>query len=159
MESVNEPRVVVDETNIPQFFRQTREYIFVDYVEVIPGNEAVGHGRTSANDWYFAYHFPNNPVMPGVFQMEAIQQTAGLIINTIEGKESNQIYFLSAETVKIKRRIGPDSEYVTHVKVIEKRRGIWKFEGDLEVDGKKSCQMIFSLVDANEVNNYSVGAR
>lgn len=140
-----------------KFFRQTREFIFVDAIEVYPGVEAFGNGKASAEEWYFNYHFPNNPIMPGVFQMEAIQQTAGVIINTISGKENNKIYFMSAEKLRIWHAVVPETEYHTYAKALENRRGIWKFEGRLEVNERVYCSMIFSLIDSDEIKHFARG--
>lgn len=154
--SVNE-RIIINSSNISKYFRQTSEFIFVDEIEVYPGVEAFGCGRARNEDWYFNFHFPNDPIMPGVFQMEAIQQTAGVIINTLSGKIDNKVLFLSAEKLKIMHAIIPGMAYHTFAKVLNARRGIWKFEGKLEVDGILFCKMIFSLIDFNEIQHFSKG--
>lgn len=79
--------VHLDYRNMQEYFRQTKEFIFLDKVDIEPGESAKGTKLMSSQDWYFQYHFPGNPVMPGVFQMEALMQTGGLIINTLEGKK------------------------------------------------------------------------
>lgn len=149
--------VLIDGTNMHKYFRQTKEYIFVNSIRVHPGESAEGEGNITEDEWYFKYHFPGNPMMPGVFQMEAIMQTAGVIINTLTGKEEHRIYFESADNVKISGSVLPGDKIETYVKVISNRRGLWKFQGIALVDGNRKCKMDFTLIDSDDVKTLMKG--
>lgn len=149
--------VVIDEINMHKYFRQTKEYIFVDSIRVCPGEKAEGVGNITEEAWYFQYHFPGNPMMPGVFQMEAIMQTAGVIINTIAGKEEHRIYFGAADNVKIWGSVIPGDKIETSVHAVSNRRGLWKFQGIVSVDGNRKCKMDFTLIDSDDVEDLMRG--
>ena len=149
--------IIIDKTNMHKYFRQTKEYIFVDLIRAYPGEKAEGEGSITESAWYFKYHFPGNPMMPGVFQMEAIMQTAGVIINTLDGKEEHRIYFGSADHVKIWGSIVPGDRIKTFTQVVGNRRGIWKFHGMAFVDDNCKCKMDFTLVDSDDVESIMKG--
>lgn len=140
-----------DGQELHSYFRQTPEYIFLDSVEVIPGSSAVAKKVLSDSEWFFEYHFPNNPLMPGVFQMEAIMQTAGLIINTLPDKKDLRLYFRETESVKILESARPQDHLDVEVTMISYKRGIAWFEGSLSVNQKVSCKMKFSLIAPDEL--------
>ena len=143
--------VHLDYRNMQEYFRQTKEFIFLDKVDIEPGESAKGTKLLSSQDWYFQYHFPGNPVMPGVFQMEALMQTGGLIINTLEGKKEIPLLFGECKSVKIKREVRPGDILITDVTLLSYKRGICWFKGVATVEGKTSCQMEFSLISPTEL--------
>lgn len=133
------------------YFRQTPEFIFIDRIEVEPGVYAVGEKNVKEEDWYFKYHFPHNPIMPGVFQMEALMQTGGLIINTLPGKKELKLYFGECKSVRINESIRPGDILRTVVELKTYRRGIAWFEAKAMLGEKVSCKMNFSLIAPDEV--------
>ena len=143
--------VILNDTNKTEYFRQTEEYIFLDEIDVIPGQSASGVKRIFPNEWYFSMHFPGNPVMPGVFQMEAIMQTGGVIINTQSGEKELELMFLDANTVKIKQSARPGDILKTFVELISYKRGIATFEGKAYTNGVLSCEMNFRLIAPSEM--------
>ena len=143
--------VKVDKNNMFDYFRQTKEFIFLDEILIIPGKSATAKKYISKEEWYFKYHFPNNPIMPGVFQMEAMMQTGGLIINTLEGKRDLKILFDSAKNVKIISMIKPEMILTTDVKIISYKRGIIKLQGEVKVEDKLMSNMEFTLVAPDEL--------
>ena len=89
--------------------------------------------------------------MPGVFQMEALMQTGGLIINTLEGKKEIPLLFGECKSVKIKREVRPGDILITAVTLLSYKRGIFCFKGVATVEVKTSCQMEFSLISPTEL--------
>jgi len=139
------------EHNMYNYFRQTSEYIFIDRIDVEPGVCAEGEKKVEESDWYFQYHFPSNPIMPGVFQMEALMQTGGLIINTLEGKRELKLYFGECKSVRINESVRPGDILKTVVNLKSYRRGIAWFDAKAMVGEKISCKMQFSLIAPDEV--------
>lgn len=148
-----EEKVILDYKNIKSYFRQTVEYIFLDRVEIVPGVSAEGMKLVSSQDWYFKYHFPENPVMPGVFQMEAMMQTGGLIINAMEGKKDFPLLFRGCKSVRIYKSVRPGDILKTTVVLEAYKRGIARFHGTATVGGGASCEMDFSLISSNELQS------
>ena len=144
-------KVFLNYENIFEYTRNVMEYLMVDKVEVIPGESAEGEKLASTQDWYFKIHFPGNPVMPGVFIMEAIMQTGGFIINTMEGKKELPLLFDNCKSVKISRSVRPGDILKTHVKLLSYRRGIAKFEGEATANNAVICKMEFSLIAPSEM--------
>ncbi|MFA9376893.1 MAG: 3-hydroxyacyl-ACP dehydratase FabZ family protein [Lachnotalea sp.] len=133
------------------YFRQMPEFIFIDSIEVEPGIYAEGVKKVEETDWYFQYHFPGNPIMPGVFQMEALMQTGGLIINTLEGKKELKLYFGECKSVRINESVRPGDVLKTIVTLKTYRRGIAWFDAKAMIGDKISCKMQFSLIAPDEV--------
>lgn len=150
-------KVVLTYENMREYFRQSVEFIFLDRVVIIPGKSAEGTKLVSAQDWYFKYHFPNNPVMPGVFQMEAIIQTGGLIINTQEGKQKLSLFFEGCKNVRIYRSVRPGDVLKTNAVLLSYKRGIAKFRGESKVEEKLFCTMEFMLISPEEIKNITAG--
>ena len=143
--------IKLNRTNMYEYFRQTKEFVFLDEVEVIPGKSALGRKYVSSEEWYFAYHFPGNPIMPGVFQMEAMMQTGGLIVNTLPAKKELSILFDSAKNIKIFSMIRPEDEMLAKVELLSYRRGIIRLTGQVETAGWITAQMEFTLIAPSEV--------
>ncbi len=147
----NQIEVFLDYSNMYEYFRQTPEFIFLDSVKVVPGIQADGEKLASGQDWYFKYHFPNNPVMPGVFQMEALMQTGGLIINTMEEKKELKLFFGECKSVRISGSVRPGDILKTHVELKSYRRGVAWFEGVGKVESNVTCCMQYSLIAPDEI--------
>ena len=89
------------------------------------------------NELFFQGHFPNNPIMPGVLQIEAMAQTAGCIVmsaddNYAENKRS--VLFMSVEGVKFRKPVRPGDQLKMHLEKIRERRNIFVFKGVSMVD-------------------------
>lgn len=135
-----------------EYFRQTKEFIFLDSV-VIESEEknAQGVKKLSPDEWFFALHFPDDPVMPGVFQMEAVMQTGGLILNTMEGKKEQKLYFYSCEDAKIYKSARPGCVLKTSAELKSYRRGIAKFTGNARIDDEIACELKFTIIVPEEI--------
>ena len=137
--------------DLKQYFRQTLDFIFIDSVNVEPGESAEGYSLLKSDAWYFDMHFPGNPVLPGVFQMEMIQQTGGLIINTLNDKQKLKLYMYSADDIKFHKAARPGDRLHTLVILQSYRRGIGKFAGSLFINDELSCKMNFVLIAPDEM--------
>jgi 3-hydroxyacyl-[acyl-carrier-protein] dehydratase len=106
-------------------------------VDVVLNTSAVGVKNVSVNEPFFAGHFPNHPVMPGVLIIESMAQTAGvLVVETLGGDAAGRVvYFMSIENAKFRRPVVPGDQLRVHV-VKERNRGnVWKFHAEAKVDG------------------------
>lgn len=114
-------------------------FLLVDrVVGLIPGEEAVGIKNVTMNEEFFQGHFPGNPVMPGVLQLEAMAQTAGLVALTFLGESAHgkAVYFMGIDGAKFRRPVVPGDQLRMH---LTKERGggkVWKFDAKGMVDGQ-----------------------
>jgi UDP-3-O-[3-hydroxymyristoyl] N-acetylglucosamine deacetylase/3-hydroxyacyl-[acyl-carrier-protein] dehydratase len=111
-------------------------FLLVDRILKIEGNKIVGVKCVTMNEDFFRGHFPGHPIMPGVLQLEAMAQVAGiLLVKRIQA--SNQIaYFMSAEEVKWRKPVGPGDVLVIEIDLTKIRGKIGKAKGVCKVDGE-----------------------
>lgn len=115
-------------------------FLLLDRLEVEePGVKGVGTKNVTMNEEFFQGHFPNNPVMPGVLQIEAMAQTAGaLVMSAVEDYANNPkgVLFMSIDGVKFRKPVKPGDQLKMHVERIRERRNIYVFKGQAFVDGQ-----------------------
>ena len=124
--------------------------LLVDRILKIEGNKITGVKNVTMNEPHFLGHFPGHPIMPGVLQLEAMAQVAGiLLLKRIEA--ANQIaYFMSAEQVKWRKPVVPGDVLVIEIDLIKIRGKIGKAKGVCKVDGEvvSEADVTFMLRDA-----------
>lgn len=122
----------------------------VDKIIYLDDNIVAGVKNVTLNEPFFQGHFPNNPVMPGVLQVEAMAQCGGiLVLNSISDPENYWAYFLGIESCRFKKMVVPGDTIVFRCELMAPvRRGIAKFHGQAFVGGKLVCEavVIASLV-------------
>ena len=125
-------------------------FLMLDKVLKIEGNTVVALKNVTINEPFFQGHFPGHPIMPGVMQLEAIAQAAGILL--LKRKETaNQIaYFMSAEEVKWRRPVVPGDALVIEVELTKARGKIGKARGVCKVGGEvaSEAEVTFMLRDA-----------
>ena len=91
-------------------YQQNRNpYLFIDYAtEVIPGVSSKGYKDLKNDEWFFKVHWPNDPNMPGMLQVETIVQTCALSILTLPGNKGKVVYLTSANNIKFMKKILPN---------------------------------------------------
>ena len=146
-----EDKVVINYKNKAGYFRQTEDFIFLDEAEIVPGKSAIGKKMVSSQDWYFKMHFPDDPIMPGVFQLESVMQVGGLILNTMYGKKEAKLMFGGTKKVKIRKSVRPGNILCTQVELISYKRGVAWFEGRAYIGNEVSCEAVFSLIVPSEI--------
>lgn len=154
---MTEPITLNKEGDLYDYFRQTPDYIFIDDIEVVPGERAVASKRLSEDTWYFKSHFPGNPMMPGVFQMEAMMQAGGLILNTLPGKKELRLYFSESKSVKMYAGVHPGDTLTVDVVLKRYGRGVAWFDAEARVGDKCTSKMTFSLIAPDEVQQIMGG--
>jgi 3-hydroxyacyl-[acyl-carrier-protein] dehydratase len=139
----------IDVERIMQMIPHRYPFLMIDrVVAVVPGESATGIKNVSVNEHYFQGHFPQRPVMPGVLIIEAMAQTAAvLVVHTLgSGAEGKLVYFMSVDSARFRRPVVPGDRL--HVEVVRQRnRGnVWKFEGQAKVDGKLMAEATFAAM-------------
>lgn len=118
-------------------------FLLVDKVlSCEPEQSIVGIKNVSINEPHFCGHFPQSPVMPGVLMIEALAQTAGILIYKSTQKlpsKCNWFYLVGVDNARFKRIVVPGDQLRLEVEIIKIRRDIWKFQGTATVDGELAC--------------------
>lgn len=124
-------------------------FLLVDKVRDIElSKSAVGIKNVTINEPFFEGHFPARPVMPGVLIIEALAQTAAiLVIKTIDAIDNDLlVYFMSIEGAKFRKPVGPGDVLELHVEVLRGRGKVWKFKGEGRVDGAVVAEAEFTAM-------------
>jgi len=124
-------------------------FLFIDKVrDIKSGESAVGIKNVSINEPQFQGHFPNKPIMPGVMIVEAMAQTAAVLIshtlNLID--RDPLVYFMTMDKFRFRTMVVPGDVLELHVRVIRGRGRIWKLWGEGIVDGKIASEGEFSAM-------------
>lgn len=111
-------------------------FLLVDRVLKIEGNKIVALKNVTMNEDFFRGHFPGHPIMPGVLQLEAIAQVAGMVLIK-QGEVTNQVaYFMSAEDVKWRKPVVPGDTLIIEVELTKVRGKIGRAKGVCKVAGE-----------------------
>lgn len=124
-------------------------FLMVDKVTKVEGNKITGVKNITVNEPYFQGHFPNHPIMPGVLQLEAIAQVAGILMLKQAENAGKLAYFMSAENVKWRKPVRPGDRLVIEVELTKSRGKIGKARGICYVDGDavSEAEVTFMLMD------------
>jgi beta-hydroxyacyl-ACP dehydratase FabZ len=114
-------------------------FLLVDrIVEIEPEKRIVGIKNVTYNEPFFPGHFPGRPIMPGVLIVEAMAQTAGvLVFKSLPAPKFRQpVYFLGIDHVRFRKPVTPGDQLRLEVEITKHRQAIWGFKGKTLVDGK-----------------------
>ncbi|MDE2027456.1 MAG: UDP-3-O-[3-hydroxymyristoyl] N-acetylglucosamine deacetylase [Candidatus Omnitrophica bacterium] len=131
-------------------------FLFVDRViEVEAGKKGIGIKNVTANDGFFQGHFPQKPVMPGVIMIEAMAQTAGIVVLTSGAHNGKVALFMSISDVKFRKVVSPGDQLLMEVEIIRDRERTAQVKGTGRVgtDIVIEAEMTFSYLDAQYLYN------
>jgi 3-hydroxyacyl-[acyl-carrier-protein] dehydratase len=114
-------------------------FLLVDrIVEIETEKRIVGIKNVTYNEPFFPGHFPGRPIMPGVLIVEAMAQTAGLLVfhSVPEEDRKKPIFFLGIDNVRFRKPVIPGDQLRLEVEMSRHRQSIWGFKGKAFVDGK-----------------------
>ena len=113
-------------------------FLMIDRVtDIIAGKSAIGIKSVSVNEPHFQGHFPRRKIMPGVLIIEAMAQTAAvLVVETLgAAAEGKLVYFIAVDNARFRKPVVPGDTLRVHVAVRQNRGKVWKFECEARVDG------------------------
>ncbi len=140
-------RMELDEAK--RYIPHRAPFLFIDAIEdIVVGESAVGVRRVDPGEDYFRGHFPGRPIMPGVLVIEALAQTAAVLVGYSEDVPGDraEIYFMSVERARFRKPVAPGDELRLRVSKINSRRRVWRFEGLAEVDGAPVAECRFTAM-------------
>ncbi|MED4300077.1 3-hydroxyacyl-ACP dehydratase FabZ [Geobacillus stearothermophilus] len=123
-------------------------FLLVDRIlEIEEGKRAVGIKNVSANEAYFAGHFPEYPVMPGVLIVEALAQVGAVVLLQSEENRGRLAFFAGIDNCRFKRQVKPGDQIRLEVEILRARGAIGKGKGTATVDGELVCEteLMFAL--------------
>ncbi|MCK0151150.1 3-hydroxyacyl-ACP dehydratase FabZ [Marivita sp. S6314] len=126
-------------------------FLLVDRVEEIDGTQsALGIKNVTMNEPHFQGHFPGMPIMPGVTIIEAMAQTAAVMVGTtldMADKEM-KVYFMAIDKCKFRRKVIPGDQLQMRLTTLRGKPGgkVWKFGGVATVDGEMAAEAEFSAM-------------
>lgn len=123
--------------------------LMIDRVsDIYIGKSAIGHKMVTANEPHFQGHFPRRPVMPGVLIVEAMAQTASIMVGLTNDLVDNDVlvYFLGLDKCKFRRMVEPGDHLRLEIDTIRSGAKIWKFTGVAKVGDEVAAQAEFSAM-------------
>jgi UDP-3-O-[3-hydroxymyristoyl] N-acetylglucosamine deacetylase/3-hydroxyacyl-[acyl-carrier-protein] dehydratase len=135
---------------VMKFIPHRYPFLMVDRILKIEGNKIVGIKNVTMNEQYFQGHFPAHPIMPGVLQLEAMAQVAGVLLLKIIQAANQVAYFMSAEDVKWRKPVVPGDVLIIEVELTKARGKIGKAKGTCKVGDEvvSEADVTFMLRDA-----------
>jgi 3-hydroxyacyl-[acyl-carrier-protein] dehydratase len=117
-------------------------------VNIAPGRSALGIKNVTVNEPHFEGHFPQRPVMPGVLIVEAMAQTAAVLVGrTLELVDSDAlVYFMSIEEAKFRQPVTPGDQLGLFITIDRGRGKVWKFAGEARVGETLAAEAIFTAM-------------
>ena len=143
----------VDVQRIMEMIPHRHPFLMIDrVVDMVANERATGIKNVSINENYFQGHFPTRPVMPGVLIIEAMAQTAAVLVVHTLGPESEGklVYFMSVDDARFRRPVFPGDRLDVHVTKQRHRGNVWKFEGRAKVGDNLMAEAVFAAMILNE---------
>ncbi len=151
---MSEDSVKMDREQVMALLPHRPPFLLVDHVvELEPGRRCVAERTLREDDFWFAGHFPGNPVMPGVLIVEALAQTATVAAASGGGAEGKIGLFAGIDKVRFKRVVKPGDTLRLEAEIIMFRGPVGKAAVKATVDGDLACrgELMFAIVDASAI--------
>ncbi len=144
----------VDVNRIMRAIPHRYPFLLIDRLdEMVLDRSAIGVKNVTINEHFFQGHFPGHPVMPGVLIIEAMAQTAAvLVVETIGPAAAGKVvYFMSIEGAKFRRPVGPGDQLRIHCIKERSRGSVWKFQAIARVDGISVAEATYAAMIMDRV--------
>tara|TARA_B100000315_G_scaffold228442_1_gene237148 strand:- start:750 stop:1226 length:477 start_codon:yes stop_codon:yes gene_type:complete len=124
-------------------------------IDIVPLKSAIAIVNVKKTSFFVHGHFPGQPVMPGVFIVEAFgQSAAALTAHSVDPKEyeNKLVYLMSVEKARFRNPVIPDCELHLHIEALRSHGRVWKYKGAAKVNGKEmaDAQWTATIVDRNK---------
>jgi len=139
-------------------YQQNREpYLMIDFAnEIVPGVSAKGYKDLKPEEWFFKVHWPNDPNMPGMLQIESLVQMCALSILSLPGNKGKVVYLTSAQNLKFIKKIVPNTRLYIETKVKSLKRGMASCQGTGIIENEIACKADFNLILPEEIKKYNL---
>ena len=146
----------MDKDQIKKLLPHREPMLLIDkLINIVPLKSATGIVNVKKGSFYLEGHFPDQPVMPGVFIVEAFgQAAAALTALGIDPKEykNKLVYLMSVDKARFRRPVTPDCELHLDIEAIRSHGKVWKYKGVAKINGKKvaDAEWAATIVDRNK---------
>ena len=144
--------MIVKSDEIKNLLPHREPFLFVDKCKIIEiGIKGVGYRKFLPNEFFFKGHFPELPIVPGVILIEALAQTAGIVVSkAFEHAENKTVLFMSISDAKFRKPVLPNDDISFEVEKLKNVKSVYKFYGLAKNDSTKVCEAKFSAMIINK---------
>ena len=147
----------LDKEQILEYQQNRPPYLMIDFAEeVVPGKSARGYKDFKEDEWFFKVHWPSDPNVPGMLQIEALVQMSALSILSLPGNKGKVMYLTSANNIKFIKKIIPNKRLYIETKVKSFKRGLAICEGLGLIEKQIACKAEFNLILPEEIKKYNL---
>ena len=149
--------MILTKKEIEDYQKNRYPYLFItEATEVRPGISSKGFLKLNENEWFFKVHWPDDPNMPGMLQVEALVQMASLAILTLPDNKGKAMYLTSASNLKFQKKIIPNNIFDMKTFIKSFKRGIALCEGVGMIDNEMACKADFTLILPDLIKLYKL---
>jgi 3-hydroxyacyl-[acyl-carrier-protein] dehydratase len=150
-------KIILDKQGICEYQQNREPYLMIDFAtEVIPGKSAKGYKDLDSSEWFFKVHWPKDPNMPGMLQIESMVQMCALSILSLPGNKGKIVYLTSANNLKFVKKITPNNRLYIETKIKSFKRGLAICEGVGFIKKDIACKAEFTLILPEEIKKYNL---
>ena len=147
----------LDKEQILEYQQNRPPYLMIDFAEeVVPGKSARGYKDFKEDEWFFKVHWPSDPNVPGMLQIEALVQMSALSILSLPGNKGKVMYLTSANNIKFIKKIIPNKRLYIETKIKSFKRGLAICEGSGFIEKQMACKAEFNLILPEEIKKYNL---
>ena len=147
----------INKEQILEYQQNRPPYLMIDFAEeVVPGKSAKGYKDFKEDEWFFKVHWPDDPNVPGMLQIEALVQMSALSILSLPGNKGKVMYLTSANNIKFIKKIIPNKRLYIETKVKNFKRGLAICEGLGLIEKQIACKAEFNLILPEEIKKYNL---
>ena len=123
--------MILSQKEIKDLIPHRDPFLFLSRIKIIEiGYKGIGYRQFTADEFFFKGHFPTKPIVPGVILIEALAQTAGVVVSKkFESQSKISVLFLSVSKAKFRKPVVPEDVMEFHVEFINKVKSVYKFKG------------------------------
>jgi len=148
---------IIDIKTISKLLPHSYPFLLIDKIIEMDGDEyGIGIKNVTINEPFFQGHFPGNPIMPGVLQIEGMAQTAAvicMIAHNISEDSNLNIFFMTIDKARFRKPVLPGDIIYYYLKKIRQRSSVWKYKGEAYVQGSLIAEAeISAMIDNSKVS-------
>jgi 3-hydroxyacyl-[acyl-carrier-protein] dehydratase len=150
----------LNKKQILEYQQNKPPYLMIDCAEeIIPGKSAKGYKDLNFDEWFFKVHWPKDPNMPGMLQVESLVQMAALSILCMPNNKGKIMYLTSATNLKFIKKIIPGDRLYIETQTKSYKRGLAICKGIGLVKKKIVCKAEFNLILPEEIKKYTLSTK